>query len=228
MNRKQEDTLAWEKWRRSQSPMDLDELNRRMNGIIQKEVNRWAGVLAREVLEMEALRLAKQAYTSYNPTRGTALSTHLTNYLQKLSRMVYSHQNVARMPEYQVLKLRTFKTAWADLEDLYRREPTVAELAQQLRWSQAAVKEYIRLLRSEQTESVVPTSVFGAGEEDPMIHLVYHDLAPQQQQIFEHTTGYGGKDVLSTQDMAKKLNMSPSKLQYEKRKLVARIKHLMD
>ena len=227
MSRKSEDIAAWKRWNRTKSSADLDELNRRMNGIIQKEVNRWAGILSRDVLEIEALRLAKMAYSTFNPNRGVALSTHLTNYLQKLSRKVYSHQNIARIPEYQILKLKTFKEAWKTLEDRYNRDPSIDELALELRWSPAAVKSYMKLLKDEQTESVVPPTVYGEGEDDPIIHMIYHDLNPFQKKIFEHTTGYGGSQILSTSSLAKRLKITPSKLQYEKRKLVGHVKSLL-
>lgn len=227
MSLRDDDLAAWEKWKRTKSPADLDALNKRMNGIIQKAINRWAGAISRQTLEIEAYRLAKMAYSTYSPHKGASLSTHLTNTLQKLSRKVYTHQNIARLPEYQVLKLKTFQNALGVLEDRLSREPTVEELSAELGWSRAAVQEYLKMIRAEHTESQTPASLYGSGEEDSIIHYVYHDLNPQQKLIFEHTTGYGGKPVLSNDALAKKLSMKSSTLRYEKRKLINHISSIM-
>lgn len=223
---KEKDLALWKAWRRSGSSSDLQALLQQMDGLLQKEVNRWQGAIAREVLELEAARLAKKAFESYNPKAGTALSTHLINHLQKLSREVYTHQNLARIPEYQTLKINTFQRSHSTLEDQLGRPPTTAELAEHLAWSPAAVETMRKQLRKEEVESVGSGALpaFGRTQSDVMVDLVYHDLSPQQKAIFEHTTGYGGAPVLSGQDLMKKLNITQGQLSYEKKKIISRVK----
>lgn len=224
---KQKDIELWNKWKKTRSSGDLTLLLKQLDPIIQKEVNRWSGVLARSVVEMEARRLAIQAFEKYNPNYGAAISTHLTNYLQKLSRLIYTHQNLARIPEYQTLKINTFRKAHSELETNLGRAPTQTEMSSRLGWSQNAINELQKLVKSEQLEFHESMPSFGTQNDDGRLDLVYHDLNPTQKMIFEHQTGYGGKERLSNKDLMKKLSLTQGQLSYEKRRLVERVQSLM-
>ena len=90
---KARDLELWRAWKKSQSPGDLQKLLDQMTPIINREVGKWAPAMSRSLLEMEAKRLAVQAFQTYNPSAGTALSTYVASRLPKLSRTVYSNQN---------------------------------------------------------------------------------------------------------------------------------------
>ena len=77
--RKAKDRELWDRWKRSGSPQDLQAVLDQLKPVIAREVNRWAGGLARPTLETKAKALAVKAIKSYNPSHGTALSTHVTN-----------------------------------------------------------------------------------------------------------------------------------------------------
>lgn len=216
-----EDIQAWRAWKRQPGNTTLQAVLDRLNPIIQTEVNRWAGTLARPALEIEAKRLAVEAIESFSQTGGASLATHVSNRLKKLSRLSYTHQNVARLPEYQTLKHRTFTDAQAKLTDKFGRDPTHTELADELQWSRGAVKNFQHSLRREFLESGEMPPFFDQEKEDSsMIDYVYHDLSPQQKKIFEHTTGYGGAKVLNNPELTKKLKLTQGQLSYQKRILV--------
>ena len=221
-----QDIVLWKTWKRTRAPADLQALLRQMNGVMQKEVNRWSGAIARESLEIEAAVLAKQAFETYDPKMGTKLSTHVSNYLQKLSRDVYTHQNLARLPEYQTLKVQAYQRAHTDLEGRLGRPPTVAELSDHMAWSQPAVEQLRKQLRKETVESLDMSTMpaYGRSNNDVMVDLIYHDLNPMQKSIFEHTTGYGGAPILSGKELTTKLKMTQGQLSYEKKKIIDRVK----
>lgn len=220
---KNEDQAAWEAWRSNRTDMNLQKLLQQMNPIIQNEVNRWAGAVARPVLETEAKNLAVEAFQTFNPDMGAALATHLTNRLKKLSRMAYSYQSISRMPEYQMLKYQTFNNTKSVLADNLGREPTVDELADELGWSRSALTRFQTSLRKEFLESGTPPPIFDKNEEDDgMVAFVYHDLPPLQQKIFEFSTGWGGAPQLDSKAIMKKLKLSQGQLSYQKRLLVDR------
>ncbi len=223
---KDRDLELWKKWKRSKSPMDLQPLLTQMAGILNKEVNRWSGVLARDVLFQEAEVLAKEAFETYDPKMGAALSTHVTNRLQKLSRTVYSHQNLARIPEHGVLKIQVFNRAHTELENSLGRAPSNTELAEQLAWSHAAVEKLRKEMRRESIESLDTknTPVHGPGDGEAMVHLMFYDLNPTEQAIFSAKTGYGGAPVLSGQELQKKLNMTQGQISYTQTKMINKIK----
>lgn len=222
------DMAAWREWKRNPNDYNLQQLLQQLNPVIQNEVNRWTGTLARPALELEAKRLAVEAFNSYQPSRGAALSTHVTNRLKKLSRLNYTHQNIARIPEYQSLKFRTFENSMNTLTDNLGREPTIAELADDLRWSTPAVKRFQKNIRREFVESGDLPSHFDQGEtQDGVLDYVYYDLNPIQQKILEHTTGYGGAKTLSNPQLRRKLKLSQGQLSYQKRLLTNRIERAL-
>ena len=96
---REKDTELWKTWKADPSKDNLHSLFRQVNPILQKEVNRWSGgSVATPVLQVNAKKLALQAFGSYNPEK-SALSTHVTNQLKGLSRDPYTYINPARMPE---------------------------------------------------------------------------------------------------------------------------------
>jgi hypothetical protein len=221
---KEKDIQLWKAWKQTPTDYNAEALLNQMNPIIQKEVNRWSGTLARPALELEAKRLAMEAFHSYRPTGGAALGTHVTNRLRKLSRLPYTHQNVARMPEYQTLKFHTHNIAKSALEEKLGREPTVDELSRQLGWPKPYLTTFQRSLRQEFIESGTPAPMFDIDSGDAgTVDFVYNDLSPTQKRIFEHTTGYGGAPVLKNPQMMKKLDMTQGQLSYQKRLLVNKI-----
>ncbi len=221
---RERDLEAWRKWNSSRSDADLDALLKQMDGVIFKEVNRWGGVLSRPVLETEAKRIAKQAFEDFDPQRGVALSTYLTNALQKLSRITYKHQNITYRPEHSVLKIGAFDHANRDLSDRYGREASTEELADYLSWSPGEVTKFQKQQRPEFLASgALPGGMFTSASNDGLVDFLYHDLSPMQKIIFEHSTGYGGKPVLSNTDLQRKLNMTPGTFSYEKRKIVEKL-----
>lgn len=224
----QKDVALWREWKRNPSPMNLQRLLDQLNPVVQRAVNQWSGSLARPALELEAKNLAREAIETYRPTGGASLATHVTNRLKKLSRLSYTHQNLARIPEYQTLKFHTYTSAQAQLQDELGREPTSAELADQLGWSGSAVSAFQRNLRQEFIESGDTPPIFDERPDDSgMIDYIYYDLAPVQQKIFEHTTGYQGAQVLNNPQIMKKLKLTQGQLSYQKRLMTNRIENIM-
>ena len=229
MSQYQEKDLAtWREWKRNPTDQSLQQVLQQLNPVIQHEVNRWTGTLARPALELEAKRLAVEALHSYRPTGGAALSTHVTNRLKKLSRLNYTHQNVARIPEYQSLKFRTFDNAQKGLIDTFGRDPTAAELADDLGWSTSSVQRFQKNIHREFVESGEVPPYFDKGEDDTgVVDYVYYDLNPIQKRILEHTTGYGGAKVLTNPQLRKELKMTQGQLSYQKRLLTNRVEQAL-
>lgn len=222
MSARAKDVELWEKWKRSHSQQDLQALLDHLQPVINQQVTRWSGSLARPMLETQAKVLATEAIKTYNPARGAALATHVTNRLQKLSRTVYTHTQAARLPEHKAIGMASFSVAQDSLQNELGREPSHIELADHLGWSVNRVgafqKAYARkelLASGEFNPSQFPI----ADEQDPIIGFVYHDMAPGTQKLFEHITGYNDATVLSNNELMRKFKMTQGQVSYQKRKL---------
>lgn len=216
---KTSDLELWRQWKKTRAPSDLQKLLTQMNPILLREVNKWAPSMSRSFLEAEAKRLAVEAFESYNPNAGTALSTYVASRLPKLSRVVYATQNTARLSETKNLLFHTYHTASNELRERHGRDPTNDELADHLGWAPKKLEQFQRQSqRKEFVESEDHPDVDDA--EDHLVDYIYHDLTPLQKQIFEHSTGYLGKPKLSGAEMMKKLNITQGQLSYQKTLIV--------
>ena len=103
------------------------------------------------------------------------------------------------------------------MEDRFGREPTDAEVADELSWS---LKEVNRL-RNELSRADIIN--FGddysygdlgimSNKTNEVIRMVYMDSTPDEKFIIEHTYNISGKKQLSLKDIAKKLRVSESKV----------------
>lgn len=234
MARRDRDFELWQQYKQDPKPENLQALIRQLDGSIQSQVNKWSGNLPRPYLEARAKALAVEAIDTYEPGRA-ALNTHVTNRLKKLSRDVYTHKDAVRVPEHKQLKINTFLKAQRELMSEHGREPTAQELQDHLGWSPALVSKVQAAMNSELLESedvggglFERQSVWAPDNDDAIVDMFYYDLTPQDQQIFEHSTGYGGKPILSNAELTKKLGITQAQLSYRKRKLVDRLKEAID
>jgi hypothetical protein len=222
------DVELWKKWHRGRQDADLQALLQQLDPLVQSEVNRWAGSLARPLLELDAKRLAAEAIQSYDPHKGAALGTHVANRLKKLSRLSYTHQNIGRIPEHQTLKFHSFQLSQENLKDKLGRDPTTNELSEDLGWSKPYLDRFQRSMRKEFVESGAMPPIFDSGAGDSgMIDFAYNDMNPMHKKMFEHTTGYGGAKILDNQDLMKKLKLTQGQYSYQKRQLVDQLEQVL-
>lgn len=226
--RGEQDVVLWKQWKASPTDANASALLAQVNPLVQREVNKWAGTLARPLLETEGKRLAMQAFHNYDPDKGAALGTHVVNQLQKVSRLSYANQNIARLPENKMLQYHAFNMATQHLQDTHGRAPTTDELADHLGWTIPGVERYRRDVgRGEMLESggneEGGAGLYEASPQDHLVDFIHHGLPPQQKGIFEHLTGYGGAPVLSNQAIQKKLGLTQGQYSYQKAKLLAHV-----
>lgn len=227
-----EDMRLWQEYKRSPTPGNLGKLLDRFSGVINTQVSKWAGPIPREVLLNEAKLLTRKAMDTYNPSSGAALATWVTNSLLPLSRIVYTHQNTARMPENITMKVNTFNTVVDQLTTVMGREPTTDELHDELGWTAAEItrlRDYNRRDLIESGPNV--TGDFYAshddGDDDMLLSGIYMELTPDEKRLFEYTTGYNGTAVLSNSELQKKLGITLAQLSYRKNLLRKKIDGIM-
>jgi hypothetical protein len=231
MSRQSEDARLWAQWKRTNRPQDMQALLSQLQPIINQQVTRWGGTLSRPTLDLQGKILATKAVKSYDPDKGAALATHVTNQLQKLSRTVYTHSRGARLPEHKAIGVTSFQVAEEALRSQFGRDPSTSELSDHLGWSQGRTQAF---REASQRRELLTSGEFNpaafpiADQEDPIVGFVYHDMAPKTQQLFENITGYGGAKVMGNQDLMKKFEMTQGQLSYQKRKMTQLFKNAME
>ncbi len=224
-----DDDALYARWKSTNSPTDLQALLKNLDPLIHAEVNRRAGTISKDLLVIQAKKLTVDALRSYNPAVGVKISTHVTNQLQKLSRVNYAHQNAARIPEHSMLQFHNVGVVTEDFKANNGREPSHDELAEHLGWSTKKLEQFqTQFGRQELLESLdTPGGMFVSETHDPRINYVYSTLTPRQQSIFEMTTGYRGAKRLTNAQIMAKLGITQGVLSYEKTKLKQAVERAM-
>lgn len=218
------DQELFENYHRTKSPADLQKLLTQLNPLIQTEVKRAAGTLPTQALNAEAKRWTIHAINTYDPSKGTQLSTHVTNYLQKVRRMNYRFQNAARLSENNQLVFHKYNTAVQGLQERLSREPSEDELARELGWSKKAVIKFkagiFQDIVESSKEKASEFTRFDSGK--PLFEHMMDQLSPEEKIIMEHT------GTLSSPELAAKIGVNVNRLNYLKSKMVKKLKGIQD
>lgn len=223
---KTKDLLLWEQWRRTRSQADLETLLRQMDPLIRQQVGRWSSIAPTFLLENEAKRLALKAFNDYDPNHvpPTALASHVTNHLMKLSRTAYARQSILTVPEAKRLNFNSINRERIRLEDQLGRPATLEELSDHVRLPVSRIQSLSsEVAKREFMESGEGPSFVQHLDDPEVMHLAWHDMTATQKQIFEHRTGYGGGKVLKGQAIMKATGLTQGQLSHQ----LGKIKELL-
>lgn len=223
LSEKDHDLALWYQYKTTNDLGTRNQLMRRLTGLINSTASKWAGPVPKDVLVTEGNILAVKALDTYDPSKGTALSTHIVNNLAPLSRIVYTYQNTARVPENIALKISTFNQAMDHLTTLYGRKPTVDELHS---FTGFPAKELSKLQTMGTKDLVESAGVVGgdfySNKEDAdedAIFALYNSLTPEEKDLFSYTTGKYTAKKLSNPEIMDKMHLTQSQLSYKKLQL---------
>jgi DNA-directed RNA polymerase specialized sigma subunit len=219
-SKKKSEIELWEKWNSGgRKPKDLDPLLKSMQPLIENRARIYKNnvEIPNAAIDFEHKRLAVEALQKYDPSKGAALGTWVSNYLKKASRFIQTHQNFARITEPIAAKIGKFNAARAELTERLGFEPDAQTLSEETGFS---LKE-IKRLTKDQRKGLVSSGITGtevnpasllSSREQEVVHLIYHQLTPQERIVHEYTFGLMGKPVLKPGQIAKQLKMDSSKV----------------
>ena len=211
----------WHKWKASNyDPTYLAPLQEGMKGLIKINVDKWARVnIPRAAIEMEAEKHFIEALKDYDPTKGAALSTHISQRLNRIERFVLSHQNLARIPENRGgAKFGEYKTARTLFRDEYGRDPTAQELSERmsLEYKRAITPKEVTMYMKEDRRDL------GIGDDSDfrneatgdriLLKMLPYELNMEEKQVFERYFGVNGSRKMQPSEISKQLNIHPSKV----------------
>lgn len=185
-----------------------------MDKTMDQAINQFAG--GDKAYKTQARLLALQAAQTFDPHAGANIRTHVYNNLKRLQRISAQRGNLTRIPEQAAFQRNAVMKARKDYEIDHGEEPTVEELATMTGISRKRIDDLARykpitpdsLAVSPEGDSFAPSRV------DHALNLydtyIYDGLDRIDKKIYEWSTGYGGAPIISQQEMAKKLNISPA------------------
>jgi len=224
-------TPGYEKWKLDPTPVNLAEVVGELDPMINAEIHRYPG--PKPLLRGRARRLAIDAIRSYDPESGAQLRSWVTTQMRPLSR--YSNKlKPIKLPEVAVRQAAEINRLDRELSSELGHNSTDEELADHSGISVRRIQKLRQMVRptvsegsmqsAQDNESVglapgidTPHSISGAEE------AVYDSMSPRDKQIFDMKTGKHGKPVLSNQEIAMRMGVSPALISQRTQQLALQI-----
>jgi DNA-directed RNA polymerase specialized sigma subunit len=211
--KRQKELELWKQWKQSgEDPRYLQPLLRSFRPMIRSKSNVYKGrvkMIPDAAIEAEFNLVFVKALKNYDPSKGS-LGTYVYRYLDKGNRFITNNQNIGRIPENRIYKIKPFTVARDELEEELGRPAKTEEIAQRLGWSIAETTRMetevgagdLTTQNFEEDPSVVSTS-----REQEVLRLFKYELTGNERVVYEHLTGLGRPQIKSTGEIAKKLKM---------------------
>lgn len=219
-------------WQTAKTPENNTKILQALHPVIETAVSSYGGQ-ASPNLASRAKLMALKALDTYDPKRGN-VRTHLLSQLQGLRRFAAKEQNIIAIPEQVGLDFQHMQSAENELRDSLSRDPTDDELADATGLS---VKR-IRKIRTFHQPVATGSTVIETGEDnmsgdiastvpnqnraaDAWSEFVYGDLTPTDKLIMDMSLGRNGRRKASTQEIARRLNITPGAVSQRAAKIQA-------
>lgn len=215
--KRQEELGHLENWRSNgKQPAHLEPLLKAYEPLVAQKIRLWkAPTVPEPAFRAELQKHLIGAFETFDPNRGAQLSTHVENRLQKAKRYNTRFQNIGYIPEGQARYIGPIQKAQNELAEQFGRDPTADEIGDHIGMPVKKVNRIMGSLRRD-----IPASAF---ESDPheqalqrdheVLELLPFNLTTDERKVFNHLYGREGHaQIQSTNDLAKKLNKSPSQI----------------
>lgn len=222
-------------WKSDPNPSNTGHLVKALSPVVDSAIRSYAGGPSNDspTLRSKAKLMIIKALKNYDPSRAK-LRTHMMSQLQGLRRASAKEGQILSIPEQVAIDLGKLNESENFLRDKLNRDPSVIELADHTGISKKRI-QYVRSSRPTVSEGAI-SNIRGAEGSDkysPSVQapqdnrawqdFVYHDLEPIDQIIMEHSLGLYGKRILSNQDVAKRLNLSPGAISQRKARIQSKL-----
>ena len=220
---------AYEQWNKQRSTAGMRDLLSAAKPVLSKALVSYGG--NDKMLMARAKRLAINAFKKYDSTKGTKLRTYLYIQLQPLQREYMKRAAPVSIPERVQLDQYKLNRAEQEIRDMKGRDPGDDEIAEKTGLSPkriAHIRTFAKGLVSE-GQILEPGAggklpgTEGITAEDIWIEYVHHDLDPIDKKILEWKTGLYGKQILSTNEIARRLKVTPGAISQRASKIAMKI-----
>ena len=208
----------YDNWASDPTPANMALVMKTLDPSINAEIQRFSG--AKPILRGKARTLAVKAIKSYNPGAGAHLRSWVVTQLQPLSRYG-QHLRPVRAPEVAIRQAAEVNRVQQELADTLGRDPDDNELSDVVGLSPKRIRNIRRMVKPSLNESMLATpededtvpglpAVSQPGTLAMAEAMVYDSLSLADKLIFDSKTGKHGKPVLSNQEIARRLGVSPA------------------
>lgn len=213
---------TFDAWKKTQNPAANTKILTTVQPVIETALSSYVGPNPTPAIRAKAKLLALKALNTFDANAGN-VRTHLLSQLQSLRRLSAQEQNIIAIPEQVGLDYQKLTEAENELRDRLSRDPSDDEVADATGLSTRRIKK-IRAFHQPIAEGStiietgddyadaggIASNIPGQNNaQDAWLDFVYGDLSPTDKLIMDMTLGRNGRKKTSTQEIARKLNISP-------------------
>lgn len=201
----------WRKWKEGgMQQEDLKPLLVSFRPLIKKKTNIYARKVRIPPSAIEATFQIEfvNALKSYDPSKG-ALGTYVFTYLDRGRRWIGENQNIGRIPENRLYKIREYQSALEELGEDLGRVPNHSELSHRLGWTLAEVDRMESELRTDLVSQAFEEDPFSItpSKSEEVMRLFRYELEGDQLAVYDYIIGHKKTPINSTSEIAKKMGI---------------------
>lgn len=210
--------IEYDNWLQNPSPENMASILKAFEPSINAEIQRFSG--PKPLLRSMARKRAIDSVKSFNPTSGAQPKSWMITQLQPLSR--YGQQlRPVHAPEVAIRQAAEVNRVRAEMADKLGYDPDDNEVADEVGLSVKRIRHIRNIVKPTMTESALATpededaigGLPAISQPNPLNMaetMVYDSLSPRDKAIFDSKTGKNGKPVLSNQEIARRLGVTPA------------------
>jgi DNA-directed RNA polymerase specialized sigma subunit len=200
-NRKQDELTIFQKWQKSQSKEDFQQLYGSMKNMIHTAAQKaaYGSNLPESAHRIYAAQAFLDSLRTFDPKSGAALQTHVYGSVHnKVKRLNYEYQNMGKMPEPRAVMVGKFQSEFETMKAQLGREPSAAEMADHMMLPIKQVSNLQKELRKDLAmESGTDEVAYEEGtKEEEFLSYIYFELNSEEKVVYEYITGHYGRPRL--------------------------------
>jgi hypothetical protein len=215
----------WQTWKDSgYKEQHLEPLMQSLDPAITFHVNKWkAANVPEHLIRIRAKQITVDSLKNYTPTAGhggkvASPGSWVQQNLNQLQRFIVTNQNVGRIQENRAGKnKRIFDEARQYLREMYGREPTIKEIAEDMttKLGKSITEKQVRMyVREERRDNTVSDEnfVYTPTATRMLLKLLPEELTPLENQVFERLYGLNGIRQMKPGEIARDLRIDGSRV----------------
>jgi DNA-directed RNA polymerase specialized sigma subunit len=218
----------WDNWNKNQNPENLIKAVKQFDGLVDSSISSQTSV-NRSLLKSKAKFLVADAIKTYDPSKGTKLSTHVYNYLRPIQRTAKDMTEVSPLSRYYSDEAAQFVKFNQGFLEEYGREPDDTEIMDGLGINEKRLSKLNKLVKYEIPEGQLLGEISQDSEDKDSDKLnlwteyVYNDLNSTDKKILNYKLGKNGHPTLSNEEIAVKLSLNPVDISLRSQKIAEKI-----